>query len=324
MEPTQPMGSTGRRSPLAASARRRAQRGRDFWAIFAAIHAFCLVATAQPKVLYEKISPYSTIVVTEDGDGLRTLSFERNGARQSVIKVGDPDHLELPYVRAMLVSLAMVDQPKRILVVGLGGGTIPSFLHRHYPLATIDAVDIDPDVVEVAKTFFGFREDERLRAHIRDGRKFIEQCEEPYDLIFLDAFSSDSIPVHLTTREFLHAVRQALTPRGLAVANLWSRGSNPLYDSMVNTYHDVFERLYLLDVLGAGNVILFAIPRREQFKRDELEQKAREITRHWQLPLDLGQLIRRGFGPTGPKRAGGRTLVDKPEVAPAGTPESNR
>jgi spermidine synthase len=279
------------------------------------IHALAAMAIAQPTIVFETNSTYNTIVVTEDQDGLRTLSFERGGARQSVVKVGDPDHVELPYARAMLVSLAMVRDPGRILVVGLGGGTLPSFLHRHYPEATIDAVDIDPEVVQVARDYFGFREDNRMRAHVQDGRQFIEQCDQRYDLILLDAFSSDSIPRQLTTREFLQAVRRALTPRGMAVANLWSRGSNPLYDSMVRTYEDVFERLYLLDVPGAGNIILFALPGREQFTRNQLERLTRRLTEEWRVTFELDSMVRRGFGPVGPRSADGRILVDQRESA---------
>jgi spermidine synthase len=290
---------------------------RHLRTIFTGAFLFCLTVAAQPEILYEKVSPYNTIVVTEDQEGLRTLSFERNGARQSVVKIDDPDHVELPYARAMLVSLAVVEQPARVLVIGLGGGTIPSFLHRHYPEATIDAVDIDPEVVEVAKAYFGFREDNRLRAHVLDGRQFIEQCDQPYDLIFLDAFSSDNIPRQLTTREFLHAVRRALKPEGLAVANIWSRLSNPLYDAMVNTYEDVFDQLYLLDVPGAGNIILFASPRREQIKRDDLVRRTRELTREWQVSFELDSMVRRGFGSTGSRSATGRILEDEPEDLPA-------
>ena len=67
-----------------------------------------IVAAAEPKVLFEKQSPYNTVVVTEDEQGLRTLMFERGGARQSVVKPGDPDHIELAYARVMPVGLALV------------------------------------------------------------------------------------------------------------------------------------------------------------------------------------------------------------------------
>jgi spermidine synthase len=291
---------------------------RSIWAGFAAGLFFSAAASAQPKVIYEKESPYNTVVVAEDAQGVRTLQFDRHGARQSVVKVGDPDYLQLPYVRALLVSLAIVEEPERVLVVGLGGGSFPTFVHKHYPRTMVDAVDIDPVVVEVAREFFGFKEDGTLRAHVRDGRKFIEECQQPYDLIVLDAYSSDSIPYHLATREFLQAVRRALTPRGIAVGNVWSRWSNPLYDSMVRTYQDVFDRVYILDVSGAGNKIFIALPRDEPLKRKDLEQRAQQVSRQNQFPLDLGELVRYGFRPAGADLEGGRVLTDKP---PADTPE---
>jgi spermidine synthase len=75
----------------------------------------------------------------------------------------------------MPVALAAVEKPKRILIVGLGGGSIPNFLHKYYPNTHIDVVDIDPLVVKVAKEYLGFREDKTLRVHVADGRAFIEK-----------------------------------------------------------------------------------------------------------------------------------------------------
>ncbi len=275
-----------------------------------AVLALEVIASADQRVLYEKDSPYNTIVVTEDDEGLRTLWFERNGVRQSVVKVGDPDHLELPYARAMPVGLALVERPKRVLIVGLGGGTIPGFLHKHYPQITIDVVDIDPDVVDVARKFFGFREDSTMHAYVDDGRRFIEECRDPYDVIFLDAFGSENIPYHLTTREFLQAVRRALTPQGVAVGNVWSRSSNPLYDSMVRTYQDVFGELYILDVLGAGNKILLALPRRQPIPRDALAKRARKISKEQGFRFDMGDIVTYGFRRAENEDARGRVLTD--------------
>src|SRR3990172_5857273 len=162
---------------------------------YVALVALAALAHAGETVLYEKASAYSTIVVTEEEHGLRTLRFGRGGPRQSVVKLGDPDYLALPYARVALVGLAMCEEPRRILVVGLGGGTLPSFLRKHYPDAVIDAVEIDPEVVDVARKFFGFREDARMQAHVGDGRNFIENVRPPgYDIIFLDAFGTDSVP----------------------------------------------------------------------------------------------------------------------------------
>lgn len=268
-----------------------------------------MLVRAEQTVLYEKASPYSTIIVTEE-NGLRTLRFEKGGARQSVVKLGDPDHLELPYARVAFASLALCDEPRRIMIVGLGGGTLPTFLRKHYPNAAIDAVDIDPDVVNVAKKFFGFREDAQMHAFVGDGREFVERFRQPYDMIFLDAFSSDSVPPHLTTQEFLRAVRRAVKPNGVVVGNIWSRYSNPLYDSMVRTYQEVFDEVYILDVPVAGNKILLALPRRQPLSREELAQLAGKVSTAKQFRYDLSELVTQGFQHVVEKNPDGRVLKD--------------
>jgi len=279
--------------------------------LWPAVLAGCLSLQAQTRVLYDAPSPYNTIIVTEDESGVRTLQFERGGARQSVVKPGDPRHLELPYLPAMLVSLAAIESPRRILIVGLGGGSLPTFLHLHYPEAVIDVVDIDPDVVKVAKLYFGFQEDANLRAQVADGRGFIEAVKEPYDLILLDAYGSDRIPYHLATAEFLRAVRRALSSRGLVAGNIWGRTSNPLYDSMVRTYAEVFPRVCLLDVSGAGNIIVLASPRENGIERPTLLKRGSEISREKEFRFDLSALVRRGFEEARTRNSGGQVLTDQ-------------
>ena len=187
--------------------------------LLAGSHAF-----GAPRVLYETHSDYNEIRVTEDAGGRRALRFER-GALQSLIRPGEPLRLELPYTQLAMAGLAFVPRPQRLLVVGMGGGAMPMFLRAVLPRAHIDVVDIDPEVVAVARRFFGFREDARMKAHVADGRRFIEAAGPAYDVIFLDAFGPSSIPEHLATREFLAAVRARLTPKGVVVSNVWQQPS---------------------------------------------------------------------------------------------------
>ena len=282
--------------------------------------AFGLMATAQAQdeIIYQRASAYNNIVVTQDGFGLRTLRFSPGGTRQSVVKIGDPDHLELPYARAMPVALAVVDDPQRVLIVGLGGGTIPNFLHKHFPQLQIDVVDIDPGVVEVARKFFGFREDDRLRAVVDDGRRFIELAKQPYDIIFLDAFDSENIPYSLATQEFLQAVRQALTPHGVVVANIWSRASNPMHDSMMRTYQQVFPNLYLMEVRGAGNEIVVGLCHEQRLDRSEIARQARRISQAGQFRFDMGELVEYGWQYVGEKSFNGQVLQDRDKLQKAG------
>src|SRR6267154_2562663 len=280
------------------------------------LYAAALVAlsgsgcTAQ-TVIYEKASPYNTVIVTEDYKGLRTLLFERGGGRQSVVKPGDPDHLELAYARVALAGLALCEEPRRILVVGLGGGSLPMFLRKHYPAAGIDVAEIDPDVVDVAKKYFGFREDERMHARIGDGRQFIESARQSdYDIIFLDAFGARDVPKHLTTREFLQVTRRALKPGGVVVGNVWRPASNPFYDAMARTYQEAFEELFILDVPGDVNNIFLALPRRQSLSQNELALLARKISTAKRFHFDLGELVEYGFLHAREKNPQARVLRD--------------
>ena len=258
------------------------------FALFSACLAF--FAYAQENVLYEKASAYNNIIVTEEASGYRVLRFERGGARQSIGKPGEPEYLGFAYTKVAFVGLALVPEPSRILVVGIGGGTMPMFLRAYYPNATIDAVDIDPDVVQVAKDYFGFREDDRLKAHVGDGRAFVEKTRDPYDIIFLDAFGTRNVPVHLTTAEFMQAVRRAVKPAGVIVGNIWGRSANPLYDAMVRTYQEVFDELYMLDVPGTTNKILLALPRKQVLNRAMLVKNARATAAARRFQFDLGAI----------------------------------
>jgi len=285
---------------------------RRYVRFFALVWALCLcgAAAGAERLLLEKKSPYNTILVSEDDRGLRILRFEPGGARQSVVKLGDPDHLELPYTRVIPVAFLFVEKPQTVLVVGLGGGTIPGFLRKRFPDLRIDAVEIDPGVVEVARSHFGFREDARMRAHVSDGRHFIERSGRLYDVIFLDAFGTDSVPYQLVTREFLAGVSRALTPRGVVIGNVWGRDSNPLYDSMLRTYQAVYEEVSTIDVHGAGNKIIVASPRKRSFSKAELVRRARQLTRELPLRTDLGDILERGFQRVGAEGGSGRILTD--------------
>jgi spermidine synthase len=243
------------------------------------------------KVLVARHTAFQPILLTEDDSGLRTLRFGAEGVSQSVLKVADPRHLELDYARVLPASLAFVRNPLRILIVGLGGGSLPRFFHSHFPETTVDVVEIDQGVVDVAKTYCGFVEDARMRVHVDDGRDFIEASNGGYDLLILDCFDADSIPPHLATLEFLSTARNALSPRGIVVANIWGPSANPLYARMLITYRAAFDDVYIFDVPRPGSKLFVALPFRQTMSRDEMVERAGEIGRCRAFIYDLGAEI---------------------------------
>jgi len=243
------------------------------------------------KLLVSRHSGFQSILLTEDESGLRTLRFGADGVSQSVVKAADPRHLELAYARVLPACLAFVQKTERVLIVGLGGGSLPRFFHSHFPEMDIDVVEIDQGVVDVARTYCGFVEDARMRVHVEDGRDFIESARTGYDLIILDCFDADAIPRHLATLEFLTSVRNALGPRGVVVANIWGRSCNPLYAHMLLTYRAAFEDVYIFDVPQPGSKLFVALPFKQTLNRDEVLRAAGEIGSQRHFSFDLSKEI---------------------------------
>ena len=259
-------------------------RTRHFF-VPAALAATLLVCAAArgPGVRYEGDSPYNHLIVDQDLFGVRRLYFEKNGAIQSAIKPGAPLDLQLPYSHTAMLALPILGAPKKVLIVGLGGGAMPMFLRKLYPGLEIEVVDIDPGVVKAAKEYFGFAEDQHLKAYVGDGRAWIEAARGGWDLVFLDAYGKGSIPRHLATLEFLKMLKAKLAPGALVVGNVWEPGSNPLYHRMVRTYAEAFGTLCVKNVPGSGNRIFFAsrpVPK-------NLVERAERFAGQHKLPFDL-------------------------------------
>ena len=105
-------------------------------------------------------------------------------------------------------------------MIGLGGGSISTYLGRFMPDVAIDTVEIDRRVIETAKTYFGLRETERVRYLDGDGRVFLNRNKDVYDLILVDAYQGGYVPFHLLTKEFYTLVKQRLAPGGAAAFNV--------------------------------------------------------------------------------------------------------
>ena len=216
------------------------------------------------------------------------MAFQLKGwdFTQSSINLKDADDLPLAYTRQMTMAVVYPANLKRILMIGLGGGTISTYLGRHMPDVTIDTVEIDPGVISAAKKYFGIRESERVRYLDGDGRVFLNRNKQPYDLIILDAFHGGYIPFHLLTREFFQLVKRNLTPDGAVAMNI--HDGTKLYYSALRTIGAEFPVLHPYPS-GEGEVIAIATstPR----DRDWVVKRAAELQAAHKFRFPLPALV---------------------------------
>jgi predicted membrane-bound spermidine synthase len=174
--------------------------------------------TPQPGVrtLFAGDSVFHRVTVRER-NGVRDLRF--NTAIQSQMRIGDPFGPGLDYPESFQIARLFRPTLRRVLIVGLGGGTGAKQLTRAYDDAVVDVVEIDPLVVDVAERFFAVQPGPRLRIHVSDGRTFLRRSAETWDLIVIDAYTTsrygDTIPPHLTTREFFAEAAGHLSDGGV-------------------------------------------------------------------------------------------------------------
>ena len=215
------------------------------WLMGAAFALTAAVTGAQE--IYQEKSLYRNILVYEE-QGLRCMKFGRQGTgRQTCISLKNPDALVLSYTRMLLGALYLKPEPQKILIIGLGGGSLPSALKKIVPRARIETIELDPSVAKVAERFFGFTPSKDNTVAIEDGRVFVKRAQrqgKKYDLVILDAFDHVYVPEHMLTREYLLEVKSLLEKDGVLAANTFS--SSRLYDAESATYAGVFGAFYNL------------------------------------------------------------------------------
>jgi len=242
------------------------------------------------RIIHQQRSLYRNIVVTEDSSRrcMRFTITDRSGQNQSCHFLNDHDKLVFPYAKMTLSSLMVQDNPQRILIVGLGGGTLSSAYSSLFPQAEIIIVEIDEAVVQVARDYFDFSETNLIKVETADGRVYVKRAGlrgEKFDLVILDAFNGEYIPEHLMTREFLEEVKQLLPEHGMVVANTFS--TSRLYDAESVTYSAVFGKLFNIRMFGTGNRVLVA-SMRELPDAATLQERARSLqTRLERFDMDV-------------------------------------
>lgn len=212
-------------------------------------------------VIHRAYDSFGCIEVVDDGY-TRSLHFG-NAVRQSATDLSRPAYLVLPYTRAMMSSLLFTPSPSKVLLIGLGGGSLAKFLLHHFPHCTIDAIELRGLVAKVAHGYFLLPEDQRLRIHVEDGAGFVLHRDPVssgcYDLILVDAYDNAGMDDNMRESRFLHACYTLLSADGLMAINLWGR-DEPRYSQARRALQHCFNaKPLLLPAEGTTNVIALAL-----------------------------------------------------------------
>ncbi len=149
----------------------------------------------------------------------RSLHFSMS-AIQSRMQIRHPDALELEYTRLMMGWLMFLPQPRRIAMIGLGGGSLAKFCHRHLPQASMAVVEINPQVIALRDAFMVPPDGARFQVIADDGAAFVAGTEDRFDVLMVDAFDAHGMPAALGAQRFYDDCLDALQPGGMLAVNL--------------------------------------------------------------------------------------------------------
>lgn len=206
--------------------------------------------------LYDIDTEYSRVRVfdtrdTNTGRMMKVLTTDPSTAQSA--RYLDSDDLALAYTRFYHLVMFYKPDHKNALMIGGAGYSFPQAYLRSYPEATIDVVEIDSGMTEIAERFFDLKDDPRLRVFHQDGRVFLNNTQGvQYDVMFIDAFGSlFSVPYQLTTVEAVRDIHRVLTDDGVVIFNIGSAISGPASHFLraeLATYRSVFAEIHLYKV----------------------------------------------------------------------------
>ncbi len=230
-------------------------------------------------------SQYNNIKIYKSGSYV-TMRFSRAHSEFSESTINTSNSMELPlsYNRSIMAALAYSPDCKKILMVGLGGGAITRYINMFMPSVDITNVELDRDVIRLAKKYFGIKESENYRIIESDGRIYLKQnMDTNYDIVILDAFRGGYIPFHLLTKEYFSLIKEHLNMNGCVALNLHT--NSELYDSTIVTLKGTFANI---DSYTDGITIAYDGQKRSI---DSLTSNAKVIQDKYGFYYDMSKII---------------------------------
>ena len=200
-------------------------------------------------------------VYMSERHGVRSLHIGSDTV-QSSMRLARPNDLELSYTRSMMGFLLFAPPPSKVLMIGLGGGSLAKFVFHRLPHARIQAVEVNPRVLAIARQYFHVPpDDERFEVVVADGAAHVEREEASADVVLVDGYEADAHVEELATPAFYAACRRRLAPGGIMSVNLW--GGDKLFYTLTKRIEDAFPGGTLcLPAERPGNVVVFGFERK--------------------------------------------------------------
>jgi spermidine synthase len=273
-----------------------------FRAISVVLIAVSLVFSAAGQasvggIVYQKDTLYHRVIVQDDStSSTRTLLLDNHF--HSAMDLRDPDRIVFQYTKYFHLGPAFSPEIQNVLFIGGGGFSGPKRFLIDYPDMNIDVVEVDPDVINVAKEYFRVPESPRLRVFAEDGRTFLSDSDRIYDLIILDAYAKTYVPFHLMTREFHELAFDRMSNDGILISNIitsLSGAASSLFRAELKTMEDVYSSIDIYPVSSAAsgivqNVMLLAHKDDTRLEIDQVRENANTIVK-----IELNDILGRQY-----------------------------
>lgn len=211
---------------------------------------------------------YGRPYVVDDGEW-RYLHFDRR-LIQSAMRLASPNTLEVRYTQKMMVFLLFQPRPRRVVLIGLGGGSLVKFCHTRLPATHLVVLESNPDVIALRDIFKVPPDGPHLQILAEDGAHYLATADHGIDVILVDAFDKDGFAPSLASREFLETAHAKLAGSGVLVVNL--AGDEERYAGLLATIAEVFDdQVLVLPVREDDNRLLLA------FRDSRLEPNWRRL-----------------------------------------------
>jgi spermidine synthase len=202
--------------------------------------------------------------VYQDGDSV-TMQF-RIGEVQSEMLVSDPNVLVLSYTRTMMDFLLFHEAPERIVMIGLGGGSMPKWCYQQLSATDITVIEISPMVISLREQFYIPADDERFRVLCGDGADYVAATDSSPEVLLVDGFDIHGQSPQLCSQEFYEDCYRALASDGVMVVNLCSPGHRQSIDRIRRAFDD---RVHIAVPEDGENKVVFAVKGRHLWIEDE-------------------------------------------------------